>query len=216
MTNWAPKEPEGDSESDDEMCYYSQFRVGADVRLRGFIADYTWNGAEGVLEGRDEESGLFCVRLVDGRIKKVAFENLEPNGPRKWNLPKRAATASPSVGSHRRVTAEAAAAARPATTMVLQSVHLPTPATALYHARAMQARGQADAEIAEVGSESGSTRPQTVPADSPADSASPWLSRLATPLRDVRSSLSQTRPPALRRKEVFVSRKLCALETGLS
>merc|ERR1712232_960288 len=123
------------------------FEFADKVCLRGLKSEDTWNGAEGIVEAFDPESSRYRVRLGDGRVKEVYGDNLErrdgrPQRPTTaqstmsgqrpgtsqsvWTVSTRATT--PSIGAERprkRTTAEEAAAARPATALVMQSLQPP-------------------------------------------------------------------------------------------
>jgi len=147
MAEWSPHGvPEG-SEVDSLPNEVHMFEFGDAVCLQGLKSEDTWNGAEGIVEAFDPESLRYRVRLGDGRVKEVYGDNLERRDGRfqrpttaqstissqrpgtsqsVWTVSTRATT--PSLGADRprkRTTAEEAAAARPATALVMQSLQPP-------------------------------------------------------------------------------------------
>merc|ERR1711971_358540 len=145
MAEWSPH-PEG-PEVDGFRNEVQMFEFGDTVFLQGLKSEDTWNGAEGIVEAFDPESLRYRVRLGDGRVKEVYGDNLERRDGRfqrpttaqstmssqrpgsaqsVWTVSTRATT--PSLGAdwpRKRTTAEEAAAPRPATALVMQSLQPP-------------------------------------------------------------------------------------------
>lgn len=143
--------PEGQEQLQNVSIEVPLFQVCDAVFLQGLVSEDTWNGAEGTVEAFDVGSSRYRVRLGDGRVKEVYGENLELKDCR-WpaTAQSRPATAQSTISGQRpstsqsvctvstrattpsgadwprkRTTAQEAAAARPATALVLQSLQPP-------------------------------------------------------------------------------------------
>lgn len=92
----------------------SALQVGSRVRLRSMTQDPSWNGAEGEIEDVSSRTGLFQIRLPDGRVKSVRAECCElADRPASWGAGARGGRSAqqPPAGASRPGTHSGGAAA---------------------------------------------------------------------------------------------------------